>query len=43
MYQGELLRAGKVYEINEATAIRWIVSNLASEVTSKQENETSSS
>ncbi|WP_267959098.1 hypothetical protein [Virgibacillus halodenitrificans] len=28
-YHGELLRAGKVYEIDEETAKRWIVSKLA--------------
>jgi len=32
MYKGELLRAGKVYEINKATAKRWIASKLAEEV-----------
>ena len=31
-YHGELLRAGKVYEIDETTAKRWIASNLAKEV-----------
>lgn len=29
MYQGKLLRAGKVYEVNEKTAERWIASGLA--------------
>ncbi|WHX26676.1 hypothetical protein QNH47_02120 [Virgibacillus halodenitrificans] len=28
-YHGELLRAGKIYEIDEETAKRWIVSKLA--------------
>jgi hypothetical protein len=28
-YHGELLRAGKVYEIDEETAKRWIASKLA--------------
>lgn len=32
MYRGELLRAGKVYEINKETAEKWIASNLASKV-----------
>lgn len=32
MYKGELLRAGKVYDINKETAKRWILSNLATEV-----------
>jgi len=29
MYRGELLRAGKVYEVSEETAEKWIISNLA--------------
>lgn len=29
MYQGELLRAGKTYEVNKRTAERWIASGLA--------------
>lgn len=29
MYKAELLRAGKVYEINKETAERWIISGLA--------------
>lgn len=29
MYKGELLRAGKVYDINKETAERWIVSGIA--------------
>lgn len=29
MYRGELLRAGKVYEVSEETAKKWIISNLA--------------
>ena len=32
MYRGELLRAGKVYEVSEETAERWIVSKLAEKV-----------
>lgn len=32
MYQGDLLRAGKVYEVNEKTAERWIASGLAEKV-----------
>ncbi len=28
-YHGNLLRAGKVYEIDEAIAKRWIASNIA--------------
>ena len=32
MYRGELLRAGKTYEINEETAERWIVSKIAKKV-----------
>ncbi|GAB3068902.1 hypothetical protein [Virgibacillus ainsalahensis] len=28
-YHGELLRAGKVYEIDEAIAERWIASKIA--------------
>ncbi|WP_217589360.1 hypothetical protein [Lentibacillus saliphilus] len=31
-YHGDLLRAGKVYEIDEATAKKWITSKLAEEV-----------
>ncbi|MFD2044891.1 hypothetical protein ACFSTA_14500 [Ornithinibacillus salinisoli] len=31
-YHGELLRAGKVYEIDEKTAKRWITSKIAEEV-----------
>ncbi|WP_010647779.1 hypothetical protein [Oceanobacillus massiliensis] len=31
-YHGDLLRAGKVYEIDETTAKRWIKSKLAEEV-----------
>lgn len=36
MYKGELLRAGKTYEVNEETAKRWIVSGLAENETSEQ-------
>ena len=32
MYKGELLRAGKIYDINKETAEKWIISNLATEV-----------
>lgn len=28
-YHGELLRAGKIYEIDEKTAKRWIASKIA--------------
>jgi len=31
MYRGELLRAGKVYEVNEDTAKKWIISKIAEE------------
>jgi len=31
-YHGDLLRAGKVYEVDEETAERWIASKLAEEV-----------
>lgn len=34
-YHGELLRAGKVYEIDETTAKRWIASKLAVEAEEK--------
>lgn len=33
MYKGELLRAGKTYEVNEETAERWIISGLAEKTT----------
>lgn len=36
MYRGELLRAGKVYEINEETAQKWLVSKMAEEVNEEQ-------
>lgn len=32
-YHGDLLRAGKEYDIDEATAKRWIASKIAEEVT----------
>lgn len=32
MYRGELLRAGKVYEINPETATRWVISNIAEKI-----------
>ncbi|MFC4023935.1 hypothetical protein ACFOUV_09025 [Oceanobacillus longus] len=35
-YHGELLRAGKVYEVEETIAKRWIASKLAEEI--KEEN-----
>ncbi len=38
MYKGELLRAGKIYEINEKTAEKWIISNIASRVETEPEN-----
>lgn len=31
-YHGDLLRAGKVYDVDEETAKRWIVSKLAEKV-----------
>lgn len=31
-YHGDLLRAGKVYEIDETTAERWIASKIAVKV-----------
>lgn len=37
MYKGELLRAGKVYDINEETATRWIVSGIAEKQTTDSE------
>lgn len=43
MYRGELLRAGKVYEVSNVTAKRWIQSKLASEVTYERSNEETSS
>jgi len=30
-YHGDLLRAGKIYEVDEETAKRWIASKLADE------------
>ncbi|GIO23836.1 hypothetical protein [Oceanobacillus sp. J11TS1] len=36
-YHGELLRAGKEYEIDEETAKRWIASRLAEEAEEKEE------
>lgn len=36
-YHGELLRAGKVYEIDEETAKRWIASQLAEDVSKTDE------
>lgn len=37
MYKGELLRAGKVYDINEKTAERWIASHLAEKVVEEKD------
>lgn len=36
-YHGELLRAGKEYEIDEETAKRWIISKLAEEAAEEKE------
>lgn len=41
MYQGELLRAGNIYEVNKETAKRWILSHLATEV--KEQNKSGKS
>src|SRR5699024_2034405 len=38
MYKGDLLRAGKIYTVNEETAERWIVSGLAEQETSEENN-----
>lgn len=38
MYRGELLRAGKVYEVSEETAERWIASKFAEKVEEDQED-----
>lgn len=35
MYQGELFRAGKIYEVNKKTAERWIASGLAEKAPAK--------
>lgn len=32
MYRGELLRAGKEYEVSEETANKWVISRLAEEI-----------
>lgn len=32
MFRGELLRAGKVYDINKETAKKWLISKIAEEV-----------
>ncbi|WP_176447942.1 hypothetical protein [Lentibacillus sp. CBA3610] len=32
MYHGELLRAGKTYEVEDSTADRWIASKIAEKV-----------
>lgn len=39
MYKGDLLRAGKIYTVNEETAERWIVSGLAEKETSEENNQ----
>lgn len=39
MYKGDLLRAGKIYTVNEETAERWIVSGLAEKETSEEDNQ----
>ncbi|SFB32534.1 hypothetical protein SAMN04488072_11614 [Lentibacillus halodurans] len=31
-YHGDLLRAGKIYEVDETTAERWIASKIAEKV-----------
>lgn len=36
-FHGELFRAGKIYEVDETTAARWIASNLAEEVENEAE------
>lgn len=38
MYKGELLRAGKVYEVSKETAERWIESKLAERVEENKED-----
>lgn len=38
-YHGDLLRAGKEYEIDEETAERWLASRLAEEVPETSEDE----
>ncbi|GGP07023.1 hypothetical protein [Oceanobacillus neutriphilus] len=38
-YHGNLLRAGKEYEIDEETAERWVSSRLAEEVLENSEDE----
>ncbi|MEK4297902.1 hypothetical protein MKY30_00605 [Oceanobacillus sp. FSL W8-0428] len=38
-YHGDLLRAGKEYEIDEETAKRWIASRLAERVQENAEDE----
>lgn len=32
MYHGDLFRAGKVYEVDESTAERWVASQIAEKV-----------
>lgn len=36
-YHGDLLRAGKTYEIDEATAKRWIASKIAEKAETEQD------
>ncbi|MBM7572308.1 hypothetical protein [Aquibacillus albus] len=36
MYNGQLLRAGKVYEVGDDTAQRWQISNIAKVVEDQQ-------
>ncbi len=38
-YHGDLLRAGKVYEIDEVTAKRWIASKIASKAEEKNQTD----
>ena len=38
-YHGDLFRAGKVYEVDEATAERWIKSRIAEAAEEQTENE----
>lgn len=37
MFRGELLRAGKVYDINQETAQKWLISKIAEEVDEEEE------
>jgi len=38
-YHGDLFRAGKVYEVDESTAERWIKSRIAEAAEEQMENE----